>query len=178
MHRTTTTFFVLFVAMSVGCSSKPASQAHSSASEASGPTSTTASTSTEERNTPTQASAADVQKILTQPSQRSDYGTVEYCLKTSDYDRIEVLSRDYLVFSDRQGRNWLNKIKKTCSGLRPKMILHLGVSKGKICVEGMFEGVHNFGGRMETVTAACFLGVFQEVSADQVDAMKAYLKVK
>ena len=178
MSRTSIIIVVLALGTLASCTAKPASQAQQGASEAGDSTSTSASTSTEERNTPAQASAADVEKILTQPSQRSDYETVEYCLKTSDYDRIEVLSRDYLVFSDRQGRNWLNKIKKTCSGLRPKMILHLGVSKGKVCVEGMFEGVQNFAGRMETVTAACFLGVFQEVSADQVDAMKTYLKVK
>jgi len=121
---------------------------------------------------------ANVDALLTPRSRNNDYMATESCLKTSDYDRVEVLNGEYLVFHDLGGTTWLNKIKKRCSGLRPKMMLHLGVSKRQICVGGMFEGVQNFAGTIETMTASCYLGVFEPISKDQLQAIKTFLGVR
>jgi hypothetical protein len=162
----------LYVAFLVGC----AAQGSPDASTSDQDTESTPDVARQADARTPQSTASDAAAIIKQRP-RADYATVDRCLKTSDYDSVKVLSHDYLVFSERGGKNWVNRIQEGCRGLRPKVVLNFAVLKGQICAGGMFEGLSQvFPGSLDSVTSHCYLGAFQEASEDQVEALKAFVR--
>jgi len=97
------------------------------------------------------------------------------CLNSRSYRTVKVLNDDYLLFS-KGNKHWLNKLKRTCRSLKFND-LPIFESRGSssLCQNDPFYPSNSMdvqrglsGGRPTAMHGICFLGSFEEISAEQV----------
>jgi len=108
----------------------------------------------------------DLESILTQPLEDSEYKEVDRCLRSADYRKVEIIDYGHLVFYGRRGDIWLNQLRHNCSGLRPKMTLQFEMHGRRLCSLDFFKGIERISSRMPT--ANCILGDFEKVTEEQI----------
>ena len=59
----------------------------------------------------------DVETILNNPLDPSEYQDAERCISSRDYRRIEVLDEFNILFVGRR-KTWLNRLRTRCAGSR------------------------------------------------------------
>lgn len=66
--------------------------------------------------------------------EQESYARSERCLSTFQYDSVEVLDDQHLLFTDGTGdKVWLNRLRHRCSGLRPDDILAFDMHGNRLC---------------------------------------------
>lgn len=116
---------------------------------------------------------ADIEKILTEPLENDDYSESETCLATFQYDRVEVLDQQRVLFVGRGGKVWLNELRRVCPGLRRRHALRFDIRGSRICALDSFRAVETRLGGIDEVSGVCVLGEFQLISEAQAEAIRA-----
>jgi hypothetical protein len=137
----------------------------------------------------TRAAEEEVESILSQPLDASEYGETKRCLAGSEYRDFRVLDDQHIFFEGRRGKLWLNTLRMRCPDLRFAKVLRVKsiYSYGRICDMDSFQPGDWFdwpwyrrwpwswGNRWGT-GMTCTLGKFQPVTETQVEAIEAALK--
>lgn len=116
---------------------------------------------------------ADIEKILTEPLENDDYSESETCLATFQYDRVEVLDQQRVLFVGRGGKVWLNELRRVCPGLRRRHALRFDIRGSRVCALDSFRAVETRLGGIDEVSGVCVLGEFQLISEAQAEAIRA-----
>lgn len=123
----------------------------------------------------------DIETILRQPLEKSEYAESKRCLGVRDYDDFRVLDDKHILFEGRRGELWLNTLPTRCPELRRAMVLRVKSfsSMGRICDMDAFSARDWFGrdqwGSRGGGAGTCSLGSFEPVTAAQVGAIQAAL---
>jgi len=123
----------------------------------------------------------DIETILRQPLEKSEYAEAKRCLGVRDYDDFRVLDDKHILFEGRRGELWLNTLRTRCPELRHAMVLRVKSfsSMGRICDMDSFSARDWFGrdqwGSRGGGAGTCSLGSFEPVTAAQVGAIQAAL---
>jgi len=127
-----------------------------------------------------EAARADAQEtidqILSTPLESAEYGEVERCISTFQYDRMEILDDRHVLFKGRGDRMWLNQLRTRCVGLRRESTPVIRLRDSQICDMDTFQGVDDMFGVLNRTSATCSLGTFTPITDEQADAIKAALK--
>lgn len=121
------------------------------------------------------AKQESIQDILNQPLTDEDYADEERCLSTYAYRSVEVLDDQHVLFKGSGGRLWLNVLRQRCVGLRADDALRFDLRDNRVCDMDTFQSV-DFAGYGARTSAACTLGKFTAVTAEQVEAIRLAVK--
>lgn len=98
------------------------------------------------------------------------------CLRTVDYDSVDVLDDRHVLFRGPHDRIWLNVLRSRCGGLSSNTTLLFNLRSTNICDLDTFTGVHAFFRFWQRETATCALGTFHPVTAEQVEMIERALR--
>jgi hypothetical protein len=122
--------------------------------------------------------AEEIEAILTQPLSEEEYVEGERCISTYQYDSVEVLDNQHVVFKGRGKKLWLNTLRARCVGLRRRDILQFELRGSQLCNLDDFVAIDYtmyFG--MET-SAKCVLGNFTSITEEQIALIKDAVEKK
>lgn len=135
-----------------------------------------------------QATEADITDILSAPLDPAEFGVTKRCLADQEYRSFRALDDRRIVFEGRRGKLWINTLRSRCPDLKYGDILVMRKFSGsRLCNMDRFEVTDWFawpwyrrwpwywGSRWGT-GAACALGMFQPVTAAQVEEIEAVLR--
>ncbi len=123
---------------------------------------------------------ADIDDILSYELDPLEYGEVRTCLSDSEVRGYRPLGKRHLLFTGRQGRQWVNTLRGTCPGLddfstfimKPKL-------GGQLCDKDRFEVIDQFGSLSRAGTyPTCALGEFKPVTEAQVEEVRNRLEMR
>lgn len=117
-----------------------------------------------------------VQEILSAPAEDDAARAAVRCIRSSDYNRVEVLNDQMLLFQGRGDARWLNQLRIRCLGLRKRDVLEFEMRSMRICEMGSFRSIDPSGYGVSS--ASCSLGAFEPVSPDQVQMLKDSLRAE
>lgn len=133
----------------------------------------------------------DLATILSEPLDAAEYGEPRRCVSSLSLRNFELLGDRHILFEGPRGQYWLNELRMRCPGLRSgpasAMVFETRPAAGQICsldrfvvTDWFFEPrPRRWWQRRQPFddlppgTIPCTLGVFQPVSAEQVDAIRA-----
>ena len=116
----------------------------------------------------------DLQKILSETLDDSEYVETRRCLRSHEYKRVEILDSGHVLFHGRKNQVWLNKLRRNCSGLRKGLVLRFDLHGKRACQMDFFSGLNSFRD-VRAPTAICVLGEFELVTDEQVAMLKESL---
>ena len=111
----------------------------------------------------------DVETILNNPLDPSEYQEAERCISSRDYRRIEVLDEFNILFVGRRS-TWLNRLRTRCAGLQQDMIIYVSQRSSRVCTHDHFRGSESGGFGIPTPT--CVLGDFERIDEGQVEGLR------
>ena len=111
----------------------------------------------------------DVETILNNPLDPSEYQDAERCISSRDYRRIEVLDEFNILFVGRRA-TWLNRLRTRCAGLEQDMIIYVSQRSSRVCTLDHFRGAERGGFGIPTPT--CVLGDFERIDEGQVEGLR------
>jgi hypothetical protein len=114
------------------------------------------------------------QEILSAPAE--DEKAAVRCIRSMDYDRVEVLDDLRVVFHGRGDKRWLNQLRIRCPGLRKRDTLQFEMRSMRLCEMDSFRSIDPSGFGMPG--ASCSLGSFEPVSPGQVQMLKDALRAE
>ncbi|MEJ2087548.1 MAG: hypothetical protein P8Y69_03550 [Gammaproteobacteria bacterium] len=118
--------------------------------------------------------------ILAETLSKDEYRESRRCLSRFDYRSVEILSRDYLLFS-RGGDYWLNKLRNRCISLRRDMVLTFNPRGSSNSCEGdlvyvtdRYDLDRGFSptGIPYSSQGSCVLGAFERISGEQAALLR------
>ena len=118
----------------------------------------------------------DVETILANPLDADAYTERRLCLSTAQYQHIEIVSDQALLFHGRGRRAWLNQISNRCTGLREGMIVTIVLHSTRACEMDRFQGVVR--GAYAMSTPPCRLGPFEPIAEEQIEFLRDALRAK
>ncbi len=118
---------------------------------------------------------SSVEEILSGAPRPEDYSDSVTCLQRNDYQQVEVLNRELLLFKGRRDKFWLNRLRQPCIGLRRTDTLAFEMRDNRLCNLDTFSGIGSFGRPLERTSARCGLGKFETISPEQVKLLKESL---
>ncbi len=113
-----------------------------------------------------------IDEILSEPLAADEYASQERCLSTHLYRGVEVIDDEHVLFRGSNGRYWLNTLRSRCLGLRRNDTLRFELRENRVCDLDSFESV-DLSGFVMRASGTCTLGTFAEVTAEQVESIKA-----
>ena len=116
------------------------------------------------------------QEILSAPAEDENDWAAVRCIRSMDYDRVEVLDSLRVVFHGRGDKRWLNQLRIRCPGLRKRDTLQFEMRSTRLCEMDSFRSIDPSGFGMPG--ASCSLGSFEPVSPDQVQMLKDALRAE
>jgi len=125
---------------------------------------------------------ADIDEILSYELDPAEYGEVRRCLGDTDYDDFRPLGTRHIVFEDRRGKIWINKLRGRCIDLKHGDVLVVRKSTRRMCELDRFSAADWFDNtalRRPTdwgTGASCLLGEFHPVTEAQVAEIEAVLE--
>ena len=122
------------------------------------------------------AEPLSVDEILSSTAGPETYGEPENCLSPAQYNRVEVLDRQHLLFWGRGDKAWLNRLRSPCVGLRRGATLVLELTTNRPCNLDSVTAVESSFRFWRRVSATCGLGPFEPISHAQGKALKDALK--
>ena len=132
-----------------------------------------AEVSTEE--TPEQANELSLDErldaLLQDTLSADDYQDSVDCLSRRAYRQVKILGNQMLLFSKRD-KYWINRLKRPCPGLSPRMVLTFSSPSQSICrgefvyVSDRYDLASGFdsAGRPHIIRGVCLLGEFELIS--------------
>jgi hypothetical protein len=116
-----------------------------------------------------------VQEILDTTAEGPADAAAVRCLSSMDYDQVEVLDSQRLVFKGRGQKRWLNQLRVRCPGLRRHATLQFEMRSMRLCEMDGFKSIDpGFGDR----SGHCSLGKFEPISPDQEQMLKDALRAQ
>ena len=112
----------------------------------------------------------DVETILNNPLDPSEYQDAERCISSRDYRRIDVLDEFNILFVGRRA-TWLNRLRTRCAGLEQDMIIYVSQRSSRVCTHDHFRGAERGGFGIPTPT--CVLGDFERIDEGQVEGLRS-----
>ena len=112
----------------------------------------------------------DVETILSNPLDEEAYRQRRNCLPRRGIDDVEVLDGHLVLFHERRGELWLNRLASECLGLEEDMTLDLRGYGGSFCRLDRFRGIPRFGAF--AIAAECRLGSFETIDELQAQALR------
>ena len=111
-----------------------------------------------------------------------EYAETRHCLHRTAYRRVEIINKEYLLFSKR-GTYYLNRLKRECPGLRRNLVLTFTSTMNSVCrsdivyASDRFDANRGFGlnGIPRAYRASCHLGEFELIAEEHALALKAAL---
>ncbi len=111
-----------------------------------------------------------------------EYAETRHCLHRTAYRRVEIINKEYLLFSKR-GTYYLNRLKRECPGLRRNLILTFTSTMNSVCrsdivyASDRFDANRGFGlnGIPKSYRASCHLGEFELIAEEHALALRAAL---
>lgn len=113
-----------------------------------------------------------IDQILSEPLAAEEYGSQERCLSTHLYRGVEVIDDEHVLFRGSNGKYWINTLRNRCLGLRRNDTLRFELRENRVCDLDNFESV-DLSGFVMRASGTCTLGTFSEVTAEQVESIKA-----
>ena len=133
----------------------------------------------------------DIEAILTQPSEATEYVEKKRCLREVEYRNFRALDDRHILFEGSRGRLWINKLPIRCPDLRHATVLRVRStpSFGRMCRHDTFQAVDWFDWPWYRRSPwrwtspwhsgiSCALGDFRAVTPAQVDALERAIKSK
>ena len=120
---------------------------------------------------------AQLDFILDNPLSDSDYVSVQRCINSDTYRKVEVLDERHLLFLGRRGAVWLNQLRYACLGLRGDGVLVFQMRDRNVCDLDGFSSVPSSGGP-SALGVRCMLGRFEEITEAQADVLRKALKAR
>jgi len=117
---------------------------------------------------------ARLDSLLAETLSADEYRETRSCLARTAYRKIEVLNEEYVLFSKGE-EHWINKLRRRCPSLRFND-LPVFVQKGttRLCESDPFYPTNSMdlnmtlsGGRAMGYQGICYLGDFEQISAEQ-----------
>jgi len=117
---------------------------------------------------------ARLDELLAETLPADEYRETRSCLARTAYRKIEVLNEEYVLFSKGE-EHWINKLRRRCPSLRFND-LPVFVQKGttRLCESDPFYPTNSMdlnmtlsGGRAMGYQGICYLGDFEQISAEQ-----------
>jgi len=118
--------------------------------------------------------AEELEKILSETLDDSEYVDEKRCLRSHEYQKVDILDSGHLVFRGRKDKIWLNSLRNNCSGLRKGLILQFQMHGRRVCRMDFFQGLQSFSDRNRP-TATCVLGAFEQVTQEQLALLEESL---
>ena len=111
----------------------------------------------------------DVETILNNPLDPSEYQDATRCISSRSYRRIDVLDEFNLLFVGRR-KTWLNRLRTRCPGLEQNMIIYVSQRSSRVCTHDHFRGAEPGGFGLPTPT--CVLGDFESIDEGQEEGLR------
>jgi len=130
--------------------------------------------------TPEQAAAdakahETIDQILSAPLASDDYSKPERCLSTFEYDQMEVLDDQHVLFKGNGDDIWLNKLRMRCIGLTRNSTPVIRLRDTQVCDMDTFQSMDTMLGMWHRTSATCSLGEFTPVTEEQAKTIEAAL---
>jgi hypothetical protein len=93
------------------------------------------------------------------------------CVRLSSIDRTEIIDDRNIAFFMRGGDIYVNRLRRSCSQLKPDRAISYRTSTGQICAVDLFSVLDDFGFGLTRV-ASCGLGMFVPADEEYVDMLK------
>lgn len=127
----------------------------------------------------------DIESLVTESLSAAEYVETTRCIHRPSPGHIVILSNEYLLFTGRDNRVWLNRLQQRCIGLRRNMILEPTIASARICQSDRLVA-RNVGerelrrGRFQSFgpnapETKCTLGEFESIDPQQAVALRAQL---
>ena len=123
---------------------------------------------------------ADIDEIVGYELDKSEYGEPKHCLSSNEYRSFRALGKRHLLFEGRQGKQWINVLRGSCSGLNKnsKFIMRPS-SAGRACDKDLFEVFDNIDPMSGSIRGpTCSLGMFIPAAKFQVDEIEDRLEMR
>ena len=117
-----------------------------------------------------------IEEILTTTTAPEAYGAAERCLRVTDYEQVDVLNDQALIFWGRGDKVWLNRLRTRCIGLRKNSTLRFDLHSTQACDMDTVAAIDNFFLRWQKVSGDCALGKFEPISPQQAEVLLAELQ--
>lgn len=106
----------------------------------------------------------------------ADYAATERCLSTFEYDQVEVLDQQHLLFESNTGQElWLNTLRTACPGLREDDVLAFEMTGNRLCSLDTATVMERFLFWQRT-GPTCSLGEFQQLTEGQAELVREALE--
>lgn len=119
---------------------------------------------------------AEIEKLLTEPSEMDDYTVMERCLTLRSIRRTRILDDQHIVFEMPSDKLFLVRFKHRCMQLRRDSTLLFDVRGSRVCQLDTIRASNSFG--VGSVGPPCSIPGFVSVSSGQVALLKESLKAK
>ncbi|MEQ8860084.1 MAG: DUF6491 family protein [Pseudomonadales bacterium] len=118
---------------------------------------------------------AQLSAALDQLDAQNEYATTKRCLGTFEYDSVEILDDQHLLFEKGDKSVWLNKLRSRCPGLRADDILAFDMRSNRLCSLDSATVIDRFL-LWRRSGPTCSLGEFQELTAPQASLLREAMK--
>ena len=95
----------------------------------------------------------------------------EFCLRLISIDSSKILDSQHMLFIMKNKRLYLNTFPLVCSGLKPGDAYKFRTSMNRLCNQDVITKL-TYGGQGFIPGVSCGLGMFEEVTQEQVEALK------
>lgn len=121
---------------------------------------------------------ADIDDILSQELDPTDFGEPKTCLFKTEYRSFEALGDRHLLFRGRDDKLWVNFLRGRCSGLSRDIVFVMKPQgAGRLCDMDHFQVVDRMNVMSSTgMATTCILGEFKPVTAAQVEEVESRLE--
>ncbi len=105
--------------------------------------------------------------VLKDMDSGTQYAATRRCLSSHDYDTVEVLDDQHILFKDKPGNDyWLNTLRSKCAGLNRHDTLLFEKSNNQVCNLDTAEVTEHFLFWHRT-GPVCTLGKFNQLTESQ-----------
>ena len=135
-----------------------------------------------------QAIEASVNEILEESAMLETNGEPQRCLSNQDFRNYRALNNQFMLFTGRRDKQWVNKLRTRCFDLdRGDILITRSLSSTRICENDSFNVADWFSwpwykrypwqwGAGLGAGGSCMLGKFYPVTDEQVREIEAVLE--
>jgi hypothetical protein len=117
-----------------------------------------------------------VDDVLSGKTNDGEYTSTKRCLRSDSIVRARPLNDRYIVFETGRTERWLAKLTQPCPQLRPDAKLMYETRNDLICEWDDVRVMFDNGLAAPTLGPRCQLPSFQQITQQQVDALRQALK--
>jgi hypothetical protein len=114
---------------------------------------------------------AQIDYILDNPLQESEYVKSNRCIGMQTYRSVEVLDARHLLFLGKRGAVWLNRLRSNCVGLEDDSMMIFEAHDQSLCDMDGFRSTPRNAGSIG-FGSHCMLGHFEPISESQADVLR------